>query len=416
MTEGNLVRPAAMPSSTDGAAVGASPLWALFATLAMQTLATMAAYSLPAIAPAVGRDTGVDAALVGYFISTVYGVGIVSAVLSPSFIHRFGAVRIAQSVLLSVLAMLAMTAVGGLASFACGAVFLGLAYGATAPASTHLLVPRTPAAQLNLLLSIRQIGVPLGGVLGALILPPIVVAAGWRPALLVQIVPSLLLLLLLELPRRRWDADRNPRHPLSLSNALRPLHLLRDSRPLRRLSIACFVYSGVQLCFISFTTVHLTSVAGLDLVRAGQALAVYQAAGVITRPIWGWLADRFVAARWLLVLQGFVMAAASVFAGGFDQSWLMPQIFTVCAVAGATAAGFTGIAYAEYARLGKTRRTEATGLGASAMFSGVMVLPSGFGFIVGLLHGYGPAYSLLALLATLSAVMLALPATGWRET
>jgi nitrate/nitrite transporter NarK len=276
-------------------------------------------------------------------------------------------------------------------------------------------VPRTPVAKLNLLLSIRQIGVPLGGVLGALILPPIVVAAGWRPALLLQLVPSLLLLTLLELPRRSWDADRNSRHPLSLNNAFRPLHLLRDSGPLRRLSLACFVYSGVQLCFISFMTVHLTGVAGLDLIRAGQALATYQVVSVISRPIWGWLADHFVAARWLLVLQGFVMAAAALFAGRFDQSWSIAGILVVCAVAGGSASGFTGIAYAEYARLGKARRTEATGLGASAMFAGVMTLPSGFGLIIGLLHDYALAYGAIAALATASAILLTWPAAGWRE-
>ena len=51
-------------------------------------------------------------------------------------------------------------------------------------------------------------------------------------------------------------------------------------------------------------TVHLTSRAGFDLVAAGQALAVYQVAGVVSRPIWGWLADRLVPARVLLAAQG----------------------------------------------------------------------------------------------------------------
>lgn len=138
-------------------------------------------------------------------------------------------------------------------------------------------------------------------------------------------------------------------------------------------------------------------------------------AGVVSRPIWGWLADRFVTARRLLVLQGFVMAAAALFAGRFDQSWSVPPILAVCAIAGASASGFTGIAFAEYARLGQARRTEATGLGASAMFAGVMTLPSGFGLIVGLLHNYALAYGVIALLATASAIMLTWPAAGWRE-
>ena len=60
----------------------------LAATLALQTLATMAAYSMAAAAPEVGRGLGVEPALVGVFISVVYGVGMVSALLSPSAIRR----------------------------------------------------------------------------------------------------------------------------------------------------------------------------------------------------------------------------------------------------------------------------------------------------------------------------------------
>ena len=55
--------------------------------LATQTLATMAAYSLPAVAPAVARDLGVPGALVGVFISTVYGVGIALGAALPG-LHR----------------------------------------------------------------------------------------------------------------------------------------------------------------------------------------------------------------------------------------------------------------------------------------------------------------------------------------
>ena len=71
----------------------AFPLWPLVATLATQTLATLAAYTLPALAPMVAADLEVDGAWVGYFVSVVYGVGIGSSLLAAGFIHRHGAVR-----------------------------------------------------------------------------------------------------------------------------------------------------------------------------------------------------------------------------------------------------------------------------------------------------------------------------------
>ena len=70
--------------------------------------------------------------------------------------------RVGQVIGLATLAMIAATVSGGVGAVALGAALLGLAYGATAPAATHLLVPRTPPPMLNLVLSIRQIGVPLG--------------------------------------------------------------------------------------------------------------------------------------------------------------------------------------------------------------------------------------------------------------
>ena len=389
-----------------GASPTRFPLWPLLAMLATQALATMAAYSLPAVAPAVARDLGVPGALVGVFISTVYGVGIASALLSPGFIGRYGAVRVSQAVLLATLAMLVAAAAGTVASIALGAVLLGLAYGATAPAAAHLLVPRTPPGVMNLVLSVRQIGVPLGGVLAGLAMVPLTLAVGWREALLWLAVPVAVLLLLVQVPRARWDAERDPARAILSRRAVAPLALLAASAPMRRLALASFVYSGLQLCFISFLTVHLTSRAGFGLVAAGQALAMYQVAGVLSRPIWGWLADRVCPARVLLAVQGVIMCGAAILAGRFAQDWPHALVLGVCAVAGATASGFTGIAYAEWARIGGARRTEATGLGAGIMFSGVLVLPLAFSVAVAASGEYVGAYTVAGLLAAASGLLL----------
>jgi predicted MFS family arabinose efflux permease len=389
-----------------GASPTRFPVWPLLAMLATQALATMAAYSVPAVAPAVARDLGVSGALVGVFISTVYGVGIASAFLSPTFIARYGAVRVSQFVLLSTLAMLLAAAAGSVASIALGAVLLGLTYGATAPAAAHLLVPRTPPGVMNLVLSIRQIGVPLGGVLAGLAMVPLTLALGWREALLWLAVPVALLLALVQIPRRRWDADRDPGRAIGGKRLAAPFTLLGENPAFRRLAFASFVYSGLQLCFIAFMTVHLTSRAGFDLVAAGQGLAVYQVSGVVTRPIWGWAADRLVPARVLLAAQGVIMCAAAILAGRFAPEWPPALVLAVCAVAGATASGFTGIAYAEWARLGGARRTEATGLGAGIMFTGVLMMPSAFAVAIAATGDYAVPYAVAGLLAAVSGMLL----------
>jgi MFS family permease len=385
------------------------PIWPLAATLAVQTLATMSLFSVPAIAPAIARNLHVSGALVGVFVSLVYTVGIVSALVSPGFIHRYGATRITQVVMLAVLGLLAIGASGTLIGLGVGAVVLGLAYGASAAAGTHLLVPHTPRAAFNMVMSLRQIGVPLGGVLGAVLLPPITLAFGWRWALLAQIPGVIALMLLMELPRRRWDAGRDPGRKLFGRTLLLPFLLLKEGA-IRRLSVASFVYSGVQLCFVAFMTVDLTTTVGFSLVQAGQVLAVYQVFGAVSRPVWGWIADRFLTPAHTLALHGFGMAACAVLAGWFGAGWPHWAVLLVVMAAGCTAGGYTGVAYADYAALGGARRTEATGLGTAMMFAGVTLLPPAFGALVTTTSGYEAAFAMLAALSLVGAVMQCLPA------
>lgn len=393
--------------NTGGLAIGI-PYGPLFLTLAMQTLATMAAFSAPTLAPKIAKDLGVDGHLIGFFVSTVYGVGIASALFSPDFIQKFGAVRVGQFVMLGVVAMLVIAGSGGLGALALCAFVLGSGYGATAPVSTHLLIPRTKPNVLNLVFSIRQIGVPLGGVLGALLLPFVAVEFGWRMAFWVQVLPAVLLIAGFQYYRNSWDEGRNRTHRLFKAELWRPLYLLRDNALMRLLSLASFSYAGSQLCFIGFMALHLTERTGLDLIAAGQVLALYQISGVASRPVWGWLADRYISSIRLLGLLGIVMAFAAIAAGQLSESWSIWFVLLVAVTAGATASGFTGIAYGAFAAFGGKYRTEATALGSSAMFLGVLILPTIFGVIVGDSREYLYAYGLIALIVASSGAWLML--------
>jgi MFS family permease len=385
---------------------GRMPIWPLLATLAVQTLATMALYSLPTLAPAVAHDLGVRGTLVGGFVATAYGVGILSALISPGLIRRHGGVRATQAVLLAAAGMQALAAgSSGVAGLALAAVVLGSAYGAAAPASTHLLAPRTPKNVFNMIMSLRQIGVPLGGVIAALALPPLVPLIGWRGALLAEMVPVVLLVLAMEVPRRAWDEERDPGSSVWGRTLWQPFALLRDGR-FARLSAACFIYSGLQLCLVAFMTVHLTTAAGFDLVRAGQVLAAYQIAGSVSRPIWGWVADRFLTPGQTLAVHGAGMTVSALLTGQFGPAWPVLGVFAVAILAGCTAGGYTGVAYAEYASLGGSRRTEATGLGTAIMFSGGLLIPPAFGVLVTAWGGYVGSYRLMAGLALLCALLM----------
>jgi cyanate permease len=84
-------------------------------------LGRAALFSVPAAAPDIARELGVSATLSGTFVSSVYGVGIASALLAPGFVHRYGAVRVSEIVLLAVLGFLGLAAAGSVLSLALGA-------------------------------------------------------------------------------------------------------------------------------------------------------------------------------------------------------------------------------------------------------------------------------------------------------
>ena len=382
------------------------PFAPLGVTLAMQALATMALYSVPTVAPAMARDLDVPGELSGTFIACAYGFGIFSALASPGFVHRFGAVRAVQLVMACTAAMLLASAIGSIFSLFMATMLLGVGYGAAAPASTHLLAPRTPRLVFNMVMSLRQIGVPLGGVLAALILPPVVVRFGWQAALLAEVPLLLAMILLCEIPRRRWDDGPPSSRPILGRELLVPFQLLRQDRRILTLSVASFLFSGMSLCFVAFTTMQLTTRAGFDLVDAGRMLAVYQISGTISRPIWGWMADRFLTPSHTLAVHGFGMAAAALLAGQIDTGWSGGAVFALAIFAGITAGGYTGVAYAEFVNLGGTRRTEATGLGTAMMFSGVLIMPPIFGVLVTLTDGYAISFAMMALLSAVGATLL----------
>jgi hypothetical protein len=103
---------------------------------------------------------------------------------------------------------------------------------------------------------------------------------------------------------------------------------------------------------------------------------------------------------------GFGMAGAALAAARLGPGWPWASVLGLAVVAGVTAAGYTGLVYAECARLGGVHGTAATGLGTAMAFAGVTVFPSAFGAAVNTLGGYAIPYDGLAVMAALAALLL----------
>jgi MFS family permease len=378
-----------------------------------QAAATMAAYTLSTASPHIAPDLGVENEDVAQLVAIVYGVGAISALFAPPLVHRFGGMAISLAICTAAGAMQALAVLSdtilmlGLASVA-----LGCCYGMTAPSSSHVLAKLAPAKRRNIIFSIRQIGVPMGGILGGLLIPPLILLGGWRLAFSAQLVFVLILALSIYMVRHQYDFDRDlHRRILRPSGPARVIGLLRELPELRPLAFASVIYSGIQLCFGAFLVTQIVRLHGQEAYYFASAIALvtFQLSGIGTRIVLGFAADAWISARTLLAAQGILMGISAIIASQYDSGCPLWLILANTALAGATASGYTGLAFAEFARIGgPPRAAETTGLGAALMFGGVAVMAPLFRLGIDVFGGYALPFLVIAALAFVSAAVLIL--------
>jgi MFS family permease len=366
----------------------------LAVTLAVQMLVAFAVYSAPVMAPVAGPALGVSASAVGYYIAASYFGSMISSAAAGGWIARFGPIRASQAGLALCLAGLSLAASAWLPLVLVGGFVVGLGYGPTTPASSVILVRAAPPSIFALVFSIKQTGVPAGGVLAGLLVPTLILAFGWQWAAVAIGGCCVLLALAIGAVRERYDINLNPKAPVSLLSALAPVRLAFVDPKLRQMCIAGFVYGGVQITLVTYLVTFLVESFALTLVLAGFVMAVSQVASVAGRVLWGVLADRMLARRTMLGLLGLGMGVSSLAALTADPGWSRGLLFTYAAVFGASAVGWNGVWLAEIARLAPGRASEATGGCLFFTFLGVVVTPPLFNAVLSLTSNYSAAYAI----------------------
>ncbi|MFB3149500.1 MAG: MFS transporter [Alphaproteobacteria bacterium] len=383
--------------------------------LAIQALVSAAALTVPVFAVVAAADLGVPARWVGAYVGLIYAGAMFSSVLGGVLVLRFGAVRVSQVCLLLAAASLSLTATAWLPAVVFSTLVMGIGYGPPTPASSHILARLTPGRLMPLVFSIKQTGVPLGGALAGVIVPPLVLAYGWRGASIAVAALCVLTAILLAPLRAGLDADREPGRRLG-GNPMSPLRRVLADRVLRRLAFLSFLYSSVQMSLTAYLVTYLVEAVKLDLIVAGMIFATAQLAGVFGRVIWGALTSVAISARNMLVIIGFLSAVGALVTASFAPGWPLGAIFAVAVLFGATAIGWNGVYLAEFARLCPPGQAGLlTGGSGFITFGGVVVTPPLFGAWVGFSGSYPSAFIILGVLAVLGAVlMIRTPVTGDR--
>ncbi|MBE0626343.1 MAG: MFS transporter [Burkholderiales bacterium] len=380
-------------------------------TLAVQAITSMAMIAPSVMAPVAATELGVSAQAIGWFVALEYLFAMLTGLACGALIVRYGPVRVCQiSVCLAAAGLVAGTGAVLPVVFAAAAL-IGCGYGLVNPVSSHILARAAPPRMMSLIFSIKQTGVPIGGALAGVLVPPLVLAFGWRWGAVAVALLCLAVALAIQ-PARAPDATANRGGGSgSAREFFAPLGLVLANPPVLELAVVSMIFGSAQLALIAYFVSYLNLELGFGLVAAGLIYSSAHMAGIVGRITWGAVADRWLSPRSMLGLLGVMMALSGMGVAAFSAHWPLPAVIAVSALFGASAVGWNGVYLAEVARRAPPGRVGAiTGGTQFFTFIGALAAPPIFGVVVGLAGNYGKAYFIFCLLPALAGLRLLLSA------
>ena len=365
---------------------------------------------LPTLAPVLIVEAAVAPSFIGYLAA----IGTVGSMLfylaGTPLVRRLGPVRIMQLGMLVAAAGTALLGVPVPIVLALGSLLIGFGYAPSTPAGSDVLQRFAPKRHRTLLFSIKQAGVPFGGMIAGVILPPLAVI-DWRFAILASVALALAVTAAIQPLRARIDRDRNRTQDLSPGtflapeNLLMPLHALRMSPRIPPLILASICLAAAQGATFAFLVTFMVSI-GLDLTAAGALFAIVQVTGIFGRILFGGLADRLGSANAMLAAAALSSAITTAIFAFAAPGWPYWGLALLAAVSGVSISSWNGLMLAEVAaNVPFARVAEATSGTTLLVFLGYIVGPVGFSLILDA-TSYRSAFLFLSVLTAFGAVVL----------
>lgn len=221
------------------------------------------------------------------------------------------------------------------------AIFMvGIGVASSTPAGSKAVMNWFPVNQRGVAMGIRQTGIPLGGALAALVLPPIAVAYGWQAAVAAAGGLALAGGALAVLAYR----DSSHVRPTGAARQLVPIrHVL--TRDILLVGLMATSFTVAQFVTVTYLAIYLRETAAIAIPAGLSLLLLAQAAGTVGRIAWGGISDRLLGGRRrpALVMNGLVTCVATLALSMLPTrpSWAL--LVVVALVLGASAIGWNGL-------------------------------------------------------------------------
>lgn len=389
------------------------PAWtlAIAVILILQTTSAYLTRIVPIVSPAFMKEFGWNGSGIGYLtVANTVGALFV-LMIGTALIRQVGAVRALQVSLLIGAASIVLFYFPSFAVALFASFLIGLSNGTATPAGSEVLQRFTPAANRNFVFSIKQAGVPLGGVIAGLTLPPLVDALGWRMALVVSAAAAIGGTCVMWPFCARIDGPRIWASALKLDglSSMRdlafPVRSLSLAPGLLRIALVGALLAIAQAVWFTFTVTYLVVELGISLSVAGLVFAVMQGTSVVGRVLMGWITDRPGSAQTTLAAAAVASAVTTALLAMSTAAWPVWSLVLLAAVAGVAVASWNGVQVAEVARRSPPGLVGETASGSVILvFISHMVAPAAFAAFVAATNRYD-----YALLVAAGCSLLCLP-------
>lgn len=256
---------------------------------------------------------------------------------------------------------------------------VGLLGGSVNGSSGRAIMAWFSEGERGFAMSIRQTAIPLGGGLGALLLPSLAEAFGFAAvySLLAAAAAACSFFTWLWLHEPQSHRAVKPGLPLA-KPATAPLR----SVAIWRLAVAVGVLCFPQVAVLTFTTVFLHDFAGIGTLVTSAALAAVQIGAMVMRVWSGRWTDRHrnrrAYLRFCALLSGIAFAVLTLLVAlaAPGSAAFAAALVATLVLAGISVSSWHGVAYAEIATLaGASRAGSALGLANTLVFVGFFLVP-----------------------------------------
>ncbi|ACB86360.1 MFS transporter [Natranaerobius thermophilus] len=290
------------------------------------------------------------------------------------------------------------------------AFFAGFGFSIVTPSASKGVLNIVPKEKRAFSLGVTQSGASIGGILGALILPPLAEVLGWRTALLFSAGFAILMSLFI-VKFYKTDASNQGNGNDSQDSNQQNSSLKDDVFYLLKFKYLVWicVMGAVFGMGISSVATHLPLYLQQDIgfgsTLAGIGLAVFQAGGILAHLGWGWFSDSVLNGdrRTALVIVGILVAVLSLLVGGVvtpAAANISPVLVMLSAfLLGLTILGLPALYLSAIGEAVEDRYVgTATGIALTFVRVANVIFPPIFGLFADLSGDYGISWIFLGLI------------------